>query len=199
MIGVFINRIPAVRVDGPAVYIRPPKRGDQAQWVEIRKASRDFLAPWEPAWPPDATTPAAYNRRFRRFCEDWRSRSGFTFFIFEQETDALVGGVALSNVRRGVSQSGSIGYWMGESYSGRGYMSEAVRLLLSFAFDTLGLHRVEAACLPHNRASRRLLAKLGFREEGLARRYLCINGRWQDHVTHAILRDDPPSRAAGDR
>ena len=88
---------------------------------------------------------------------------------------------------------------MGESYSGRGYMSEAVRLLLSFAFDTLGLHRVEAACLPHNRASRRLLAKLGFREEGLARRYLCINGRWQDHVTHAILRDDPPSRAAGDR
>ena len=198
MIGMFTNRIPAVRVDGPVVYIRPPKRSDQGQWVEIRKASRNFLVPWEPAWPTDATTPAAYNRRFRRFCEDWHSRSGFAFFIFEQETDSLVGGVTLSNVRRGVSQSGSIGYWMGEPYSGRGYMSEAVRLILSFAFDTLGLHRVEAACLPHNEASRHLLVKLGFREEGLARRYLCINGRWQDHVTHAILRDDLPTRAAGD-
>ena len=118
-------------------------------------------------------------------------RVGFAFFVYEQGSDQLLGGITLSNVRRGVSQSGSVGYWMGEPHAGKGHMSEAVGLLLHFAFESLGLNRVEAACLLHNDASRRLLGKLGFKEEGIARRYLCINGRWQDHVMHAILRDDP--------
>jgi ribosomal-protein-alanine N-acetyltransferase len=191
MIGIFANRMPAVRIDGPRVYIRPPRRRDERQWVEIRRISRDFLVPWEPAWPSDAATPAAYRRRYRRFCEEWRLRNGFAFFVFEQGSNRLLGGITLTNVRRGVSQSGSIGYWMGKPYAGKGYMSEAVGLILYFCFDTLGLHRVEAACLLHNDASRTLLRKIGFREEGVARRYLCINGLWQDHVMHAILRDDP--------
>lgn len=191
MIGLFANRMPAVRFDGPRVYIRPPRPGDERQWVDIRRVSRDFLVPWEPSWPADATTPAAFRRRYRRFCRDWRSRNGFAFFVFEQGSNRLLGGITLSNVRRGVAQSGSIGYWMGQPHAGKGYMSEAVGLMLVFCFDTLGLHRVEAACLLHNEASRRLLCKLGFKEEGIARRYLCINGRWQDHMTHAILRDDP--------
>ncbi|MCG8548714.1 MAG: GNAT family N-acetyltransferase [Alphaproteobacteria bacterium] len=191
MFGSLANRMPSIRIDGPSIFIRPPQRRDEDQWVEIRRQSRGFLVPWEPAWPADAATPAAFRRRYRRFGEEWQAKSGYAFFIFEQESGHLAGGITLSNVRRGVSQSGSIGYWMGECYAGRGYMSEAVVLVLSFAFDTLGLNRVEAACLPHNSASRHLLVKLGFREEGLARRYLCIDGRWQDHVTHAILRGDP--------
>ena len=191
MIGLLANRMPAVRIDGPRVYIRPPRRGDERQWIEIRRLSRDFLVPWEPSWPADATTPSAYRRRYRRFCEDWRLRCGFAFFVFEQGSDRLLGGITLTNVRRGVSQSGSIGYWMGQPYAGKGYMTEAVGLMLHFCFESLGLHRVEAACLLHNAASRALLRKLGFREEGVARRYLCINGRWQDHMSHAILRDDP--------
>ena len=138
-----------------------------------------------------AATSAAFKRRYRRFCEEWHAESGYAFFIFAQDVDTLSGGITLSNVRRGVSQSGSLGYWMGEPHAGKGYMSEAVGLMLSFAFETLGLHRVEAACLPHNESSRRLLTKIGFREEGMARQYLCINGRWQDHVTHAILHRDP--------
>lgn len=197
MIGLFANRMPSVRIDGPRVYIRPPRRRDERQWVEIRRISRDFLVPWEPSWPSDAATPAAYRRRYRRFCEDWRSHNGFAFFVFEQGNDRLLGGITLSNVRRGVSQSGSIGYWMGKPHAGKGYMSEAVGLILYFCFDTLNLHRVEAACLLHNDASRTLLRKVGFREEGVARRYLCINGLWQDHMMHAILRDDPrPSVAS---
>lgn len=191
MIGLFANRMPGVRIDGPRVYIRPPRRRDERQWVEIRRISREFLVPWEPSWPADAATGIAFRRRYRRFCDDWRARSGFAFFIFEQGSDRLLGGITLSNVRRGVSQSGSIGYWMGKPYAGKGYMSEAVGLILHFCFDTLGLNRVEAACLLHNDASRTLLTKLGFTEEGIARNYLCINGRWQDHVTYAILRDDP--------
>jgi ribosomal-protein-alanine N-acetyltransferase len=196
MIGLFANRMPGVRVDGPHVYIRPPRRRDERQWVEIRRVSREFLIPWEPSWPSDATTGAAFRRRYRRFCDDWRTRTGFAFFVFEQGSDRLLGGITLSNVRRGVSQSGSIGYWMGKPYAGKGYMSEAVGLILHFSFETLNLNRVEAACLLHNEPSRSLLRKLGFTEEGVARRYLCINGRWQDHVTYAILRDDPrPSTA----
>ena len=190
MFGILSTRMPAVRIDGSTVYVRPPQKRDRAEWVHLRQLSREFLVPWEPAWPPDAATSAAFNRRYRRFCLDWQSRSGFAFFIFEQSSDALTGGITLSNVRRGVAQCGNIGYWMGEPFAGQGIMSEAVALVLSFSFDTLGLHRVEAACLPHNDASRHLLLKTGFHEEGIARRYLRINGRWQDHVTHAILRDD---------
>lgn len=191
MFGLLANRMPSTRIDGSHVYIRPPRRGDERQWVRLRHASRDFLIPWEPSWPSDAATPAAYRRRYRRFCEDWRARTGFAFFVFEQGSDRLLGGITLSNVRRGVSQSGSIGYWMGEPHAGKGHMSEAVALVLYFSFETLGLNRVEAACLLHNEASRRLLRKLGFKEEGIARRYLCINGKWQDHMTHAILHGDP--------
>lgn len=159
--------------------------------MDVRRLSRDFLQPWEPAWPPDATEGAAFRRRLRRFLEDWRDGTAYAFFIIDRETEDLLGGITLSNLRRGVTQSGTIGYWMGLPYVRRGHMSEAVHLVLDFAFDTLGLHRVEAACLVHNEASRGLLLKAGFSEEGLARQYLCIDGRWQDHRTFGILRSDP--------
>jgi [ribosomal protein S5]-alanine N-acetyltransferase len=191
VLGILFGGMPSVRLDGPAVYIRPPQMHDRRQWVELRRASRDFLVPWEPTWPEDGASAAAFRRRYRRFSDDWNSRTGFAFFIFEQRTDALTGGITLSNVRRGVAQSGTLGYWMGQPFTRRGYMFQAVGLVLLFAFETLGLHRVEAACMPPNEASRGLLRKLGFREEGIARQYLCINGLWQDHVTHAILRTDP--------
>lgn len=187
---MFCGRMPTVRLDGPGVYIRPPHPGDIGQWVPLRQASRDFLIPWEPAWPPDASATAAFKRRFRRFRGEWRSGCGFAFFIFEQGSDRLAGGITLSNVRRGVAQCGNIGYWIGKPFARRGYMAESVGLTLTFAFDTLSLHRVEAACMPHNLASRALLKKVGFTEEGLARRYLCIDGDWQDHVIHGILRTD---------
>jgi ribosomal-protein-alanine N-acetyltransferase len=188
---LFSRAMPAIRLDGSNVYIRPPQRRDQRRWVEVRRVSRDFLVPWEPRWPADGATAAAFRRRFDRFCEDWRATTGYAFFIFRQSDDALTGGITLSNVRRGVAQSGSIGYWIGEPFARSGYMAEAVALMLSFAFESLNLHRIEAACLPHNTASRNLLRKSGFREEGVARQYLCIDGKWQDHVTHAILRSDP--------
>ena len=189
--GLFSRAMPTVRLDGPNVYIRPPRRRDQRQWTELRRVSRGFLVPWEPRWTPDAATSAAFRRRYDRFCADWEATTGYAFFILDQTDDALAGGITLSNVRRGVAQSGSIGYWIGQPYARKGFMAEAVALTLTFAFETLHLHRVEAACLLHNRPSRKLLQKLGFREEGLAREYLCIDGKWQDHVTHAILHSDP--------
>jgi ribosomal-protein-alanine N-acetyltransferase len=175
---------------GTRVCIRPPNRWDRKQWVEIRRVSRDFLVPWEPLWPSDASTPTAFRRRLARFKAEWRSGAAYPFFIVELQENRLVGGITLSNIRRGVAQSASVGYWTGAPYVRKGYMYDALRLTCDFAFDRLGLHRVEAACLPHNEPSRNLLQKAGFHEEGLAREYLCINGRWQDHICHALLSTD---------
>ncbi len=188
------QRAPAPQMVGPRLYLRPPHRRDQKQWIDIRRASRDFLVPWEPAWLADATTRTAFRRRLERFTADWRDGISYAMFAFSRETDELLGGITLGNLRRGVAQSGSVGYWIGECHAGRGHMSEALALMLDFAFEMLSLHRVEAACLPHNVASRRVLEKTGFQQEGLARKYLCIDSRWQDHVTYAILRTDPRPR-----
>ena len=103
-----------------------------------------------------------------------------------------MGGCTLSNVRRGVTQCCALGYWIGERFARQGYMHDAVRALVPFIFSTLGLHRIEAACLPTNEPSKSLLQKAGFRQEGLARKFLQINGEWRDHVLFALLEDDAP-------
>jgi 3-polyprenyl-4-hydroxybenzoate decarboxylase len=112
------------------------------------------------------------------------------FFIFETGGGKLVGGITLANIRHGVSQSGQIGYWIGEQYAGQGYMVEALGLVSLFAFDTMRLHRIEAACIPDNKRSIRVLEKAGFQREGLLRSYLRINGIWQDHYLYALIADD---------
>ena len=93
-------------------------------------------------------------------------------------------------MRRGVSETASLGYWVGEPFARQGYMTRALPLVLDFSFDRLRLHRVEAACLPTNMPSRSLLTRAGFHQEGYARQYLCIAGKWQDHLLFAILHDD---------
>lgn len=181
---------PALRVDGRAVFLRPPQPRDWRAWSDLRAGSRGFLAPWEPTWPSDSLTRAAFLRRLRRHAIEWRDDEGYAFLVFAQGGETLVGGISLTNVRRGVAQTGTIGYWVGEPYARRGYISEATRLVCGFAFDQLGLHRVEAACLPHNQASRGLLEKVGFTREGYARGYLRIDGEWRDHILYAMLRED---------
>ncbi len=197
MFNLLSNNSPSVQLDGPRVMLRPPVRTDEKQWIAIREESRDFLEFWEPTWPSDATTPAAFRRRLKKFTSDWRDGATYAFLIFRRGDEALLGGITLSNVRRGVAQSASIGYWMGKRHARNGYMAEAIQLALDFSFDTLGLHRVEAACLPSNTPSRNLLLKSGFIQEGFARRYLRINGTWQDHVSFAILRTDPRTGTSG--
>ena len=197
--GFFAVHPPSVRLEGERVMLRPPDRGDWAIWSELRSASRAFLQPWEPAWSDDAVGKAAFRRRLARYALDWRDDEGYAFFVFDSHGDELVGGISLSNVRRGVAESASLGYWIGERFARQGYMTEALRLMLGFAFDRLRLHRVEAACLPSNAPSRGLLIKSGFREEGYARKYLCIDGLWQDHVLYALLREEWLSNRGGGR
>ena len=185
----FADQLPAVLGDG--VLLRTPQMSDYTAWSSLREASRDFLTPWEPTWPADDLTRASFRRRIKRYSEDQRGDLAYPFFIFRKLDGALVGGLTLSNMRRGCAQAASLGYWMGAAFARQGYMTKAVSALLPFAFNTLRLHRVEAACIPSNSASIRLLEKTGFRREGFARQYLCIDGIWQDHLLFARLCDDP--------
>ena len=176
---------------GKGIYLRTPQMSDHAAWAALREESREFLIPWEPTWPNDDLTRSAFRRRLRRYQHDIREDEAYPFFVFRSHGDVLVGGLTVSHVRRGVTQTCSLGYWVGKSHSRQGLMSAAVAAVASFAFERLRLHRVEAACLPDNVASVRLLEKAGFTREGVARRYLRINGMWQDHLLFALLEDDP--------
>lgn len=178
---------PPFRLVGPRVALRTPEREDFDEWAALRAESRGFLAPFEPSWPADAVTRAGFRRRLQRYATDWRSDQGYSFLLVRRADRVLLGGISLSNVRRGVAETASLGYWIGERFARQGYMTDGLKLALAFAFDRLRLHRVEAACLPQNQASRRLLLKGGFREEGYAKEYLSIDGRWQDHLLFGLL------------
>ncbi len=178
---------PPFRLTGRRVALRAPERQDWQAWAELRGASRAFLTPWEPSWGEDALSRGAFRRRLARYALEWHTDQGYTFLIFRLEDEALIGGISLTHVRRGVAETSSVGYWVGERYAHQGYMTEGLALTLKFAFERLRLHRLEAACLPHNAPSRGLLLKTGFREEGYAREYLCIDGKWQDHVLFGML------------
>ena len=180
---------PMIRVE--RVLLRAPTLADFPQWAKLREDSRSFLAPWEPVWPADDLTRLAYRRRIRRYQREIRNGTGYPMFVFSPDGETLLGGLTLSQIQRGVAQSAVLGYWMGLPFAGKGLMSAAVRAIIGFAFDTLQLHRIEAACLPHNAASIRLLERVGFQREGYARRFLCIDGRWQDHLLYGLVREDP--------
>ena len=186
---LFQARSDPFRLTGDRVFLRPPERGDYEEWASIRARSRNFLAPWEPSWPADALSRASYRARIARYAEDWRTDQGYNFFIFRAD-EVLTGGVGLSNLRRGVAETASLGYWIGEAFARRGFMTAALPPVVDFSLDRLRLHRVEAACLPTNVPSRALLLRTGFQQEGYARNYLLIDGEWQDHLLFAILRED---------
>ncbi|MDB5544518.1 MAG: GCN5-related N-acetyltransferase, partial [Hyphomicrobiales bacterium] len=169
-IGAPTEPLHAIRGDG--VYLRPLEARDYTSWAALRECSRDFLSPWEPTWPADDLTKSAFRRRLRRHSEEMERDEAYPFLIFREQDGALLGGLTLGQVRRGVAQAATLGYWMGEPFAGRGYMARAARAAVSYAFANLRFHRIEAACLPQNTRSIRLLEGAGFRREGLARAYL---------------------------
>ena len=178
---------PLIRSEG--LLLRAPRMDDYVDWAQLRQESRSFLAPWEPVWPVDDLTRQSFRRRMKRYHDDMIADLAYTLFIFEPTTGSLMGGMTLGNVRRGVSQSATLGYWMGQPFAGRGIMTKAVRVMKVFAFAKLGLRRIEAGCIPNNIASIRVLEANGFEREGYAREYLCIAGVWQDHFLYACLND----------
>lgn len=176
---------PLVRGDG--LYLRPAIAADYTAWARLREQSRAFLTPWEPTWPSDDLTRASFRRRLRRQAEDMARDESFAFLIFDSTSDELLGGLTLGGVRRGVAQAATLGYWMGAPHAGKGRMTRAVAATVRFGFDTLRLHRIEAACIPDNAPSIALLERNGFQREGFARAYLKINDAWRDHILLALL------------
>ncbi|HLF21328.1 MAG TPA: GNAT family protein [Aestuariivirga sp.] len=172
-----------------AIEMRTPETSDYEAWADLRLRSREFLTPWEPVWPSNDLTRAAFRSRIKRYWRDIENDAAFPFFIFSAGERQLLGALTLSNVRRGVAQTASLGYWIGAPFTRQGLMTSAIGLAMGFAFDHLQLHRIEAACLPSNAASIALLARCGFEREGLAKRYLKIAGLWQDHLLFARLSD----------
>ena len=173
---------------------RPPVHGDHRSWATLRAESEAYLTKWEPAWTPDHLSRRAFTNRVYWAQRSVASSSAVPLFLFRREDEALVGAITLDNIRRGPAQAGTIGYWTGERYARQGFMREAINAVVHHAFHRMDLSRIEAACLPENTPSRRLLESCGFKYEGVAQSYLQIDGRWRTHVLYSSLRMDRRGR-----
>jgi ribosomal-protein-alanine N-acetyltransferase len=183
-----------VRVETERMTLRLPEHGDWRQWSEVREVSAEFLIKWEPVWANDHLTRRAFTNRVY-----WAQRAeaqgqALPMLLIRREDQQLLGALTLDNIRRGPSQTGTFGYWIGQPFARQGYMREALLALTHHAFTRMDLSRLEAACLPENVASRGVLEKCGFKYEGVAQSYLQINGRWRNHVLYANLRSDRRGR-----
>jgi ribosomal-protein-alanine N-acetyltransferase len=190
---------PAPLARGDGLYLRPAQGVDYPAWAALREASREFLTPWEPSWPADDLTRAAFRRRLKRQADEIARDEAYSFLIFEDGSDNLLGGITIGGVRRGVAQAATLGYWIGAPYARRGHMTRAVAAGVAFSFSSLRLHRIEAACIPDNIASARVLERNGFQKEGFARAYLRINGAWRDHLLFALIEGDTRAFYSGGR
>ena len=156
----------------------------------MRQESAEFLKPWEPLWSRDHLSSKAFSTRVNSAVRAVGSGTGLPLFLLRRQDQALLGAITLDNIQRGPSQCGTLGYWVGATYARQGYMCEAVEAVVYYAFTELDLSRVQAGCLPENKASRKVLENSGFKYEGVAQSYLQIAGRWRTHVLYANLRHD---------
>jgi ribosomal-protein-alanine N-acetyltransferase len=170
--------------------LRLPRFQDYRQWYALRSESRRFLEPWEPTWRGDELTESAFRARVLRNEQEFASGQAVPLLVFSRPEQLLLGGITVGYIRRGAAQCCMIGYWMGERYAGNGHMLGALKLTIPYIFSSLQLHRIEAACIPDNTRSIRLLEKAGFQQEGYLREYLKINGEWRDHVMYSLIASD---------
>ena len=184
---------PELELAGARIVLRPLRADDWDDWRDVRIRSRAWLEAWEPRPEPGAADPVLDREAFRARCGAWdRQRHfdaayGFGLFLLDGR---FAGEVSLGSVQRGPFQSAYIGYWIDENVAGRGYVPEGVVVLLRYAFEILNLHRLEAAIVPRNAASRRVVEKLGLRDEGTAVRFLQIQGNYEDHIRYAITAEE---------
>jgi [ribosomal protein S5]-alanine N-acetyltransferase len=166
--------------------IRLLELSDASEMLALRRENSSFLKPFEPSKPPGYLALDAQQREIEHGMQARLSDRAYPFGICDAASGRLIGRIALSNVVRGSWQSATLGYFVGERFNGMGHGREAVALVLAFAFEEASLHRVQAAVMPRNLPSARVLVRNGFRFEGLAPHYLRIDGRWEDHHVYAI-------------
>ncbi|MCX7646142.1 MAG: GNAT family N-acetyltransferase [Rhodobacteraceae bacterium] len=185
---------PKVSIPTERLVLRLPQHADFRAWVALRRESADFLMPWEPAWAEDHLSRRAFTNRVYWAARAVSQGSALPLFLIRREDQVLLGAITLDNIRRGPAQAGTLGYWIGVRFARQGYMKEAIKAVVHYAFTEMDLSRIEAACLPENAASRGVLEGAGFKYEGVAQSYLQINGRWRNHVLYANLRSDRRGR-----
>jgi ribosomal-protein-alanine N-acetyltransferase len=186
------------RLIGRRIVMRPLAAGDFRAWSEVRVHNEEWLTMWEPRRNPSLPDPTVERSAFSARCAQRdRDRAigiAYQFGLFIG--DQIVGEVNLNNVIRGAMQSGTIGYWVDQRHAGHGYVAEGVSALIRYAFEALGLHRIEICIVPRNTNSRRVMEKLAIRDEGTAQRYLEINGEWEDHTRYAMTIEEWNIRSA---
>jgi ribosomal-protein-alanine N-acetyltransferase len=181
---------------GRRVLLRPLEAGDFPKWQEVRRRNIDWLTRWEPARLPGSPDVVEDSQAFSVRCSarqrERQLGTGYGFGVF---VDGVFGGeINLNSIQRGPFQSAYVGYWVDEALAGNGYTPEAFIVCVRFAFEELNLHRIQAAIVPRNAASRRVAEKLELRDEGTAERYLEINGVWEDHVRYAMTSEEWETR-----
>jgi len=189
------TRVSPLELSGLRVQLRTLTEDDYKEWYEIRARCRDWLVPWEPRPEGSPTTPedrASFVARCAARERERQMGTGYGFGIFLD--GRLVGEITLSSIQRGPFQNAFVGYWVDQAMAGHGLAPEATVVVLRFAFEELALHRIEVAIVPRNRASRRVVEKLDLREEGVALRYLEIDGQWEDHVRYAVTSEEWATR-----
>jgi ribosomal-protein-alanine N-acetyltransferase len=185
-----------MRLYGRRVMLRPLTASDFPQWADVRVRNEEWLVPWEPTRTPGATDPTRSRDAFISRCaardRERQAGSAYGFGVFVD--NAFAGELNVNNVIRGALQSGTLGYWIDRERAGHSYIAEGVVVVARFAFEELHLHRLEICIVPRNANSRRVMEKLAVREEGIAQRYLEINGTWEDHVRYGITVEEWTAR-----
>ena len=184
------------RLYGRRVMLRQLGPADFDAWSRVRRDNDEWLRPWEPRRPPLSLDPTHQRDAFVTRCamRDREAASGSAFGFGLFVGDELAGEINLNHVLRGALQSATIGYWIDQAWAGQSLMSEGVVVLAQFSFEQLDLHRLEICIVPRNHNSRRVMEKLAIREEGVALRYLEINGVWEDHVRYGLTLDEWQTR-----
>jgi ribosomal-protein-alanine N-acetyltransferase len=175
--------------------LRPPRTSDVPELRRALRVNAAHLRPWSvaPIAGEDPASLTSVSRAVLRQRGEWKRGQSFALFLSPREDDArVIGRVTLGGILRGAFQNAYLGYWIDADEQGRGLMTEAVRATTTFAFRAAGLHRVQAAVMPSNKASLRVLEKAGYRREGFAARYLCIAGTWEDHALFAATTEEWP-------
>lgn len=183
-----------IEIETARLVLRPPIARDYEDWSALRRDSREFLTPWEPIWSRDHLTRRAFRNRVIWADRAIKNGEALPLLLIAGATGRIVGGVTLSNIRRAPAEMATLGYWTGIHHIRQGFMAEALNALRDYAFNRMDLSRLEAACLPENEPSRKLLERCQFKYEGVAQAYLQINGRWRNHVLYAALRSDRRGR-----
>jgi ribosomal-protein-alanine N-acetyltransferase len=192
----------STRIVTERLALRPARTSDVPEMRRALRQNAAHLRPWSVAPVPgeDPTSLTSVSRAILRHRREWKTGQAFVLLITPRENDrAIVGRIAFGGVLRGAFQNAYLGYWLDAERQGQGLMTEAVLGATSFAFEAAGLHRVQAAVMPRNGASQRVLEKAGYRREGFAERYLCIAGTWEDHVVFAMTSEEWSARQGADR